>query len=413
MYITLPGESEFTTAGKFELILDRNRIPVGQFVYAQNFLERKNAVAIDPIELKLTHQICETRRLEGIFGAFRDASPDYWGRRVIEKHSNKANLSEFDYLLYSPEERAGALSFGLNQKPLVPKREFLHALHLTELQQIADLIVADSELPATENVTQVKELLLAGTSMGGARPKAVIEDNDCLWIAKFNRLDDHWNHARIEHSMLKLAQECGIQSAESRIAKAGNQDVLLVKRFDRVKIATGYRRARLLSALTILRSEESYATRDKWSYILLVEELRRISSKPLQDARELFRRMCFNALISNTDDHPRNHAILALDSNWCLSPAYDLIPSTPVGVERRDLALVCGDMGRYASCKNLLSQHQRFLLKREEAETTIQNMERTVRNRWYKIARAQGVTEKDCERISGAFVYPGFQSEYN
>jgi len=408
VYLVLPGETGFVTAGRFEQTVDQYRIPVGRFVYAKSYLERTNAVAIDPVELKLTQQVFETRRLDGMFGALRDASPDHWGRRVIEKHSGRTNLSEFDYLLYSPEGRAGALSFGLSKSPRMPKRAYSRTLHLAELQRMADAVITDSELPAGENAEQARELLLAGTSMGGARPKAVVEDDSSLWIAKFNHPDDRWNHARVEHAMLKLARACGIQTAESRIEQAGNQDVLLVKRFDRTKVETGYRRARLLSALTVLRAEESYSSRRKWSYILLAEELRRISSKPLQDAHELFRRMCFNALISNTDDHPRNHAIIAPDTSWNLSPAYDLIPSTPIGIQRRDLALICGDAGRYANFWNLLSQHQRYLLKREEAETAIRSMEKIVRNRWYRVARAEGVTERDCERISGAFAYPGF-----
>ena len=176
-----------------------------------------------------------------------------------------------------------------------------------------------------------------------------------------------------------------------------------------MKVDAGYRRARMLSALTLLRADDSHQDRDKWSYVLLAEELRRISSQPKQDAPELFRRMCFNALISNTDDHPRNHAVIASGIDWVLSPAYDLTPSMPVSIERRDLALVCGDMGRYAHADNLLSQHARFLLDRAEAKSMIDDMERTVRNCWYDIARAEGVTDQDCDRISGAFAYPGFR----
>ena len=108
--------------------------------------------------------------------------------------------------------------------------------------------------------------------------------------------------------------------------------------------------------------------------------------------------MSFNALISNTGDHPRNHAVIAPNIDWMLSPAYDLTPSTPVSIERRDLALVCGDLGRYAHAENLLSQHARFLLDRAEAESIIDAMEHTVRNRWHDIARAVG--EQDCGRIS-------------
>ena len=244
--------------------------------------------------------------------------------------------------------------------------------------------------------------------MGGARPKAVVQDNEDLWVAKFNRPDDRWNHARVEHAMLVLARECGLNAAESRVEAVGDRDVLMVKRFDRERTCAGYRRARFLSALTLLRADDTHHDRDKWSYVLLAEELRRISSQPEQDAQELFRRMCFNSLISNSDDHPRNHAVIALDTEWGLSPAYDLTPSMPVSIERRDLALICGDMGRYAHRDNLLSQHTRFLIHRADAEAVIGTMEQTVRNRWYAIARSQGLTEKDCDRISRAFVYPGF-----
>jgi serine/threonine-protein kinase HipA len=167
----------------------------------------------------------------------------------------------------------------------------------------------------------------------------------------------------------------------------------------------------MLSALTLLRSEDTHQDREKWSYVLLAEELRRISVQPKIDAPELFKRMCFNALISNTDDHPRNHAVIATGKDWKLSPAYDLTPAMPISLERRDLALECGDMGRYAHANNLLSQSARFLLKNEVAQTIIDSMEQTVKDQWYPIARREGVSEKDCETISSAFTYPGFRLE--
>ena len=409
VYIVLPGETEFVTAGKFVLSTDRHGVPTGKFIYGRSYRARENAVPIDPHELKLSASTFKTQRLKGVFGALRDAGPDYWGRRVIEKHSGLVQLGELDYLLHSPDDRAGALGFGLNQEPPAPRRQFNRTVDLKQLQTVADAIIADDDLPETNDAEQAQELLLAGTSMGGARPKAVVEDGEGLWVAKFNRPDDRWNHARVERAMLLLARECGVQTAESRLETIGDRDVLLVKRFDREKVDAGYRRARMLSALTLLRADDSHQDRDKWSYVLLAEELRRISSQPKQDAPELFRRMCFNALISNTDDHPRNHAVIATDIDWVLSPAYDLTPSMPVCIERRDLALVCGDMGRYAHADNLLSQHIRFLLDRAEAESIINNMEHTVRNRWYDIARAESVTDQDCGRISGAFAYPGFR----
>ena len=406
VYITLPGQTVAVTAGRFEL---RPDMPLGRFVYGRSYLENKDAVPLDPIELKLAPRVYETTALGGIFGALRDAGPDYWGRRVIERHVRKSPLSEIDYLLHSSDDRAGALGFGLGQKPPAPRREFNKTIDLAKLQEIADAIVKDEELPAGDTAAQIEELMLVGTSMGGARPKAVVEDKDGLWIAKFNRGDDKWNTARVEHAMLVLARACGIAAAESKIVSVAKRDVLLVKRFDREKTKDGYLRSRMVSGLTLLRAEDSVRSRDKWSYILMAEELRRISAQPQQDAAELFRRMCFNALISNTDDHPRNHALIAKDRDWKLSPAYDLTPTTPVSQEHRDLALICGDQGRYANAENLISESLRFLIEHEAAEKIVADMEKKVSGSWYKTLRAEGVTERDCEKIQGAFAYPGFR----
>ena len=409
VYITLPGAAEFVTAGRFLLEPDRTGTPVGRFVYGKSYLARPDAVPVDPLELKLAPTTYRTIALKGVFGAIRDAGPDYWGRRVIEKHAGKPELGEIDYLLESPDDRAGALGFGLGPKPPAPKRKFNKTLDLEKLVRLADAIIADEDVPDGREAGQVEDLMLLGTSMGGARPKAVVEDGDGLWIAKFNRPDDKWKYARVEHAMLELARACGLNSAQSRIETVGDRDVLLVRRFDREKTDSGYLRARMISGLTILRTEDTHQHRDRWSYVLLAEELRRISADPKGDAAELFRRMIFNALISNTDDHPRNHAAIARDKDWMLSPAYDLTPSTPVSLERRDLAMSCGDRGRYAQADNLLSQCARFHLERDEAEAIIRAMEEQVGGSWYETARRAGVSERDCAAISGAFVYPGFR----
>ena len=185
VYITLPGETEFVTAGKFELTTDRRGNPTGKFVYGRSYLARDNAVPIDPIELKLSTKTYETNLLKGVFGALRDASPDSWGRRVIEKYTGQTQLGEIDYLLHSPDDRAGALGFGLNQEPPAPRRKFNQTMDLERLQELADLIIADEDLPDGAEAEQAQKLMGGnGTSMGGARPKAVVEDESGLWIAK-------------------------------------------------------------------------------------------------------------------------------------------------------------------------------------------------------------------------------------
>lgn len=408
VYITLPGKTDAVTAGRFALSKDRRGTALGRFVYGKSYLARDNAVAVDPVELKLSGTTYETTRLNGIFGALRDAGPDYWGRRVIEKHSGKTVLGELDYLLESPDDRAGALGFGLGPEPPAPRRKFSKTLELEKLQRIADALVSDEKSEEGEGAVQVQELMLLGTSMGGARPKVVVEDNEGLWIAKFNRADDRWNHARVEHAMLTLARQCGISAATSKVVKVAGKDVLLVQRFDRFKADKGYMRARMVSGLTILQADEAPEMRDRWSYVLMAEEMRRVVAEPARDGLELFRRMCFNALISNIDDHPRNHALVAKGQEWRLSPAYDLTPAPAVSKDRRDLAMACGDLGRFANAKNILSQATRFLLGNAEAKAIVLGMTKQVKATWYDTARAAGVSEKDAQAIRTAFVYEGF-----
>jgi serine/threonine-protein kinase HipA len=410
VYIALPGETESVTAGRFELTKDRRGDALGRFVYGKSYLARADAVAIDPIELKLSGNTYETARLNGLFGALRDAGPDHWGRRVIEKHAGVAQLGELDYMLNSADDRAGALGFGLGQTPPAPRRKFNKTLELAKLQEIAEALMRQEDLK-TEEAAQVQDLMLLGTSMGGARPKAVVEDNEGLWVAKFNRPNDPWNNTRVERAMLELAKSCGISVATSRIETVGGKDVLLVKRFDREKTGKGYKKSRMISSLTLLRADDAVGARDRWSYVLMSEELRRVVRDAKKDAPELFRRMAFNALISNIDDHPRNHALIAKEREWQLSPAYDLTPAPQIAQDRRDLAMEVGDQGRFANAKNILSQHTRFLLEDEQAKAIVSDMTDKVRATWYDTVRGQGVTEKDAETIRSAFAYEGFLRE--
>ncbi|MCZ6859002.1 MAG: HipA domain-containing protein [Alphaproteobacteria bacterium] len=406
VYIVPPGGTEFVTAGRFRLEPVSPSF-VGTFVYGRNYRERKDAVELDPVELRLTDRTYETARMDGFFGAIRDAMPDFWGRRIIEKHAGLVELEEFDYLMKGPDDRAGALGFGLNVEPPAPQNKFNRTLDLEKLQRAADALIADEPDNAGHETAQAQDLLLLGTSMGGARPKTVVQDGHDLWLAKFSRNDDRWNYPRVEHAMLTLAQSCGLNTADSRIDTIGGRDVLLVRRFDRDWAKTGYRRHRMVSALTLLRTGDSPAERQNWSYLLLADELRRVSADPEYDLRELFGRICFNAAVSNIDDHPRNHAIIAKERDWRLSPAFDLTPTPTIAIERRDLAMACGRYGRYANQTNLLSDHGRFLLNEGEAHTIFTQITTTIQNSWHATMRRAGVSDPDCEAIKSAFVYDG------
>jgi len=407
VYIWLPSETRAVTAGRFQVAANRTGVPVGRFVYGKSYLARAEAVAFDPVELVLSDRVYETTLNKGVFGAIRDSSPDYWGRLIIDRHC-RAESDELTYLLQSPDDRAGALGFGLGKEPPAPKRNFNRTLDLAKLQEAADFIV-DNGKSNGPDAEQLDKLMLLGTSMGGMRPKAVVEDNGALWVAKFNKPSDRWNNARVERAMLMLARAAGITTAESKLVAVGGRDVLMVKRFDREKARVGYTRARMTSALTLLRADDNVSSRGRWSYVLLAEELRRVTDDPKRAAHELFRRIAFNALISNIDDHPRNHAVIAKEKSWKLSPAFDLTPAVPMSIDRRDLAMICGDEGRWANAGNLLSQCARFLLKREEASAIIDEVEAVVTKRWSRTLKEQGVSERETDLLRGAFGYPGFR----
>jgi len=405
VYLQLPGSLEVVTVGFFEQ-QERAGVALGVFVYSPAYLERSDAVPLDPFELPLREGRFETVKLSGIFGALRDASPDAWGRRIIERHLHRTDLSEVEYLLHSPEDRVGALSFGRGKSPPPPGSRFNKVLELAKLLEFTKAVELDDKVALPP---QVEELVQPGTSLGGARPKNVVETDDGLWIAKFPARDDRWNNARVEASMLALARECNVRSCDHRVVGVGEADVLLVRRFDRAKVQGGYFRHRFVSGLTVLDAGETIGDRARWSYLLLADELRRRSHRSADDLRELFTRMTFNALISNTDDHPRNHGLIAPGRDFELAPAYDLTPTPLTSVERRDLALIVGRYGRYANRENLLSECARFRLSREEAGSVVDRTKEIVRTRWRPVMRAHGVSEKDCEVLARSFCYEGFE----
>lgn len=406
VFIHLPGALDPVACGRLR-VEEKLGVVAGKFTYLAEYLERAEAVALDPYELPLQKGTFTTTRLRGMFGALRDASPDAWGRRVIEHALRAGELSELEYLLHSPEDRVGAVSFSVTERPPVRAHPFNQRLQLEQLLQLADQVL---EGVSPEVIAQSADLLSPGTSLGGARPKNVVEDAEGLWVAKFPMKQDRWNSPVVEAAMLSLAARAGVRVAEHRVERVGSRDVLLVKRFDRTRAAGGYLRSRMVSALTVLKSEDLVTERHAWSYPRLAEELGRWARDSRADRRELFRRMAFNALISNSDDHPRNHALIAPATQWELSPAYDLTPSPSASQERR-LAMQAGDQGVAATRVNLLSQAARFELTVAEAGALIDEVKAVVADHWEAEVRAAGGTDADVAAIVSAFDYPGFEYE--
>lgn len=406
VHIFLPGETEPVAAGTF-VVTARGQGFRGEFAYEREYLQREDAVALDPVELHLSTQVHETARMQGFFGAIRDAMPDDWGRRVLERRKGLPRLEEFDYLMEGPDDRAGALRFESPSGPSALPHRFGSPGSLERLQEVADAVARDEPVPVASDEEQFLSLLQAGTSMGGARPKVTIEHDDALWLAKFGFRDDVYASPRVEHALMNLARACGLDAAETRVESAGDREVLLVRRFDREKFGDSYFRHRMVSAMTVLQAEGALTDRDRWSYLLLADEIRRSCVRPEHDLAELFSRMCFNAATSNLDDHPRNHALLATARDWNLSPAYDLTASPAISTDRRSLAMICGLRGRDANKGNLLSAAPRFFLGADEAEKIFGRIAETVRSGWDEEMRRAGVAEETMVKIRGSLLHPG------
>lgn len=400
VYIQLPGTLQAVPAALLRVQMLPDGTQIGRFRYGDRYLQRPDAVALDPFQLPLAKKVFEFTQLKGIPGAVRDAGPDAWGRRVIEHKLQRsaADLQEVDYLLHGPQDGAGYLSFGLKADPPAPKRRY------NRTHQLAELIAATQAIEDGRPVAaHLLEQLDPGTSLGGARPKATIEDEQCLWLGKFPARDDRFNLQRVEFATLELARKCGLNVTQARLQPVGGSDVLMLRRFDRDHTDQGYLRLGLVSGLTVLDCGDSPLDRARWSYPLMADNLRRWSDKPQADCAELFRRMVFNAAVTNNDDHPRNHALLRTQNGWRLSPAYDLVPAPVVSQDRRDLALTVGDYGRTASVYNLLSQAGRFGLSEQEARGQIDSLVEVMRH-WRDSFFACSVSARDVDYIAPAML---------
>ena len=229
-----------------------------------------------------------------------------------------------------------------------------------------------------------------------------MELDDALWIAKFPARGDTVNYPRIEYATMLLAKACGITIPDMRIITIGDKDALLVKRFDRQKTAKGYQRFGFLSALSLMEWDERDRTR--WSYPDLADRMRAAVLAQPSELKELFKRMVFNVLCRNTDDHPRNHGFLWGEKGLALSPAYDIVPTpTRPGVGTDfSLSMSLGDRGREATLENSMGLCARFGLTRDEAEYSIREMMTYVRL-WEEHYRVHSITPTDIETIRACF----------
>jgi serine/threonine-protein kinase HipA len=402
VYAQLPGTFEWVPCASLKVREVGAGAFQGTFTYGRRYLERPNVIALDPYHLPLSAKPLYFTKLKGIPGALRDASPDAWGRRVIQARLARpeADITEMEYLLNGPDDGAGNLRFGLSVTPPAPARPFNSTRQLQALTEAAEQLEETGKLPH-----EILERLEPGTSMGGARPKVTVEDKHRIYLAKLPEKRNQHNMQRIEYATLELARAAGLHVCGTRLETVGNAEALMLLRFERewTSDAQSYARHGLVSGLTVLDAEDGYTGRERWSYRLLADELRRWSVKPDDDRRELFLRMVFNAMVTNNDDHPRNHALLHTSSGWQLSPAYDIVPAPLVSQERRDLALEAGRFGRVASLYNLLSDCGAFGLSTPEAQALIENMLGVVKG-WRGFFAKHNVEARSIEMLEPAIL---------
>lgn len=352
-------------------MLRRGVIESGQFAYGKNYLTLPEAVSLNEDYLSLNHAIYELpeRRLRG-GGAlpltFRDALPDKWGRLVLQTQHGK-HLDDIDVLLMTNADRVGAMVFsesnpidtGSGDEILMPLEELSEAVLRVERQM--------------EITPAMRRLLQRGGSLGGARPKATFIHGNARWIAKFPALGDTHDVELLEASILKLAELCGIDVPASRLEKINRGHALLIRRFDREGEVGSERRLHYLSASALL--DVPYES-SGGSYVELAQFLRRFALNPTRDLEQLYKRMIFNLVIDNTDDHVKNHgALLAGQMRYRLAPAFDMVMQlTNTGYQ--ELAIAPGNNS--SSIKLAKEVAAQFGIKQDAAEEIIQSIYKIV-----------------------------------
>jgi serine/threonine-protein kinase HipA len=388
VWVWLPGTTTAVVAGR--LYADGNRL---LFNYGRSYLTRNNAISLYEPELPL--QSGAIPPLTGLMmaGCLRDAAPDAWGRRVIlnrrfgksGKDIDTAELDELTYLLESGSDRVGALDFQVSAETYIAREGSTASLE--ELQNATALV--EKGIPLTP---QLGNALLHGSSIGGARPKSVIASKDKEFIAKFSSQNDLYNVVKAEFVAMRLAEKVGLTVAPVRLERAAGKDVILVERFERHKVADGWQRSAIVSALTLLELDELMARYA--SYEDLATIIRHRFVKPKETLKELYARMVFNILCGNTDDHARNHAAFWNGRELSLTPAYDICPQSRAGGEASQAMIIIGEenASQIALC---LEAAPLFLLDVAEATKIVTHQIKTIQKFWTQVCDQAALTEVD------------------
>ncbi|MFT5896486.1 MAG: serine/threonine-protein kinase HipA [bacterium] len=392
VWIWLPHQTEPVVAGRLEQ--ENGNV---LFNYGKSYLERVRdqppAISIYDPELPL--RAGELPLLEGLTipGCIRDTAPDAWGRRVIinkklgQKGDNTdtAELDELTYLLESGSDRIGALDFQYSPTEYVPRAA--NSVNVEELAASAERV--EKGVPLTPALDQA---LFHGSSIGGARPKALIQDHDKKYVAKFSSSTDIYSVVKAEFIAMRLAHLSGLNVAPVRLIKAASKDVLLIERFDRQSKNGSWSRKAMVSALTLFELDEMMARYA--SYERLAEIIRHRFTDPKETLKELFSRLVFNILCGNTDDHARNHAAFWNGKELILTPAYDICPQGRAGNEASQAMLISGN-NNLSQLKTCLKAAHYFLLSEDSARSIFALITETIEQNWQLVCEEAELSEID------------------
>ena len=360
----------------------------GQFRYHQSYLSSPFAIPLDPIHLPLSSEILDANRPQsGVHGVFEDSLPDDWGRKIMIRRymlpRDKQRVPHYLQLLQG--NGLGALSYGEGEKPLSATTT-IDTCHLTQLQELAQKFEEDP-VAVEDNFAL---LFQAGSSPGGARPKALIQDGQHEYIAKFASIRDQFAVVPLEAATMELAQLAGLSVAETKRVPCGETDILLVKRFD---VHKNGGRHHLISMQTLLAADGYYTC----GYRDMARVIRQVSDHVQQDLLQLYKQLVFNVLLGNTDDHLKNFCMMHNEKGWQLTPAYDLVPNIPLNQEH---SLFINDSYQPPNRAALIREASSFLLKKKPAaEKTIDHILHGIRQ-WKQLFHKHSVPEHDI-RILG------------
>ena len=392
VWIWLPNETEPVVAGRLEA--DNGNI---LFNYGKSYLNRvgdsRPAIAIYEPELPLNAGVLSLPEGLTMPGCIRDAAPDAWGRRVIINKklglkgtdTDTAQLDELTYLLESGSDRIGALDFQRSPTEYVPRS--VNNVSMEELIESAKRVEEGVLL-----TPELDQALFHGSAIGGARPKALIQDHGKKYVAKFSSSTDLYSVVKAEFIAMRLAELAGLNVAPVKLVRAANKDVLLIERFDREPKGDKWVRKAMVSTLTLFCLDDMMARYA--SYETLTEIIRHRFTKPKATLKELFSRLIFNILSGNTDDHARNHAAFWDGKTLTLTPAYDICPQGRTGNEASQAMLISGD-NNLSQLKTCLKTAHNYLLSEREAHEMFGHLTAVIEQHWGSVCEEAELNEVD------------------